>query len=96
LFGISGTAPVIAGYTCFVFLQIWLSEHLFLFLYFNAISGLFGHLAVGHINFILIILLGGSAAIWGFDRSPFIEEDKNNVFRKRVQNTFYNLTFLMD
>jgi len=64
-------------------------------LIFNAISGLFGHLAVGHINFILIILLGGSAAIGALIGPYLLKKIKTGVLEKWFKILFISLTSLM-
>jgi len=82
LFGVSGGAPVAAGLYILGFpANIVIGTSIFV-LFFNAVSGLFGHLAVGHINFILIILLGGSAAIGALIGPRLLKRIKADVLDK--------------
>ena len=82
LFGVSGGAPVAAGlYTLGFPANIVIGTSVFV-LFFNAVSGLFGHLAVGHINFILIILLGGSAAIGALIGPRLLKRIKAEILDK--------------
>jgi uncharacterized protein len=82
LFGVSGGAPVAAGLYILGFpANIVIGTSVFV-LFFNAVSGLFGHLAVGHINFILIILLGGSAAIGALLGPRLLKRIKADVLEK--------------
>ena len=95
LFGVSGTAPVIAGLYMLRFpAKMVIGTSVFV-LIFNAISGLFGHLAVGHINFILIILLGGSAAIGALIGPQLLKKIKTDTLEKGFKILFISLTFLM-
>jgi hypothetical protein len=95
LFGVSGTAPVIAGLYMLRFPANMVIGTSVFVLIFNAISGLFGHLAVGHINFILIILLGGSAAIGALIGPHLLKKIKTDVLEKGFKILFISLTFLM-
>jgi hypothetical protein len=63
-------------------------------LFFNAVSGLIGHLAVGHINFILIILLGGSAAIGALIGPRLLKRIKTDVLDKGFKIFVISLTVL--
>jgi uncharacterized membrane protein YfcA len=82
LFGISGGAPVATGLYILGFpAKLVIGTSVFV-LFFNAVSGLFGHLAVGHINFILIILLGGSAAIGALLGPRLLKRIKADVLDK--------------
>lgn len=61
----------------------------------DGFSGLFGHLAVGHINFILIILLGGSAAIGALIGPRLLKRIKTDVLDKWFKIIFIILLTLM-
>ena len=94
LFGISGTLPVITGLYILRFpAKMVIGTSVFV-LIFNAVSGLFGHLAVGHINFILIILLGGSAAIGALIGPRLLKRIKTNVLDKGFKIFVISLTVL--
>ncbi|WP_036877030.1 sulfite exporter TauE/SafE family protein [Xylanibacter oryzae] len=82
LFGISGTFPIIMGLYMLRFPANMVIGTSVFVLFFNAISGLFGHFAVGHINFILIILLGGSAAIGALIGPSLLKRIKADVLDK--------------
>ena len=79
LFGISGTLPVIMGLYMLRFPANMVIGTSVFVLFFNAVSGLFAHFAVGHINFILIILLGGSAAIGALIGPSLLKRIKTGV-----------------
>ena len=95
LFGISGTAPVIAGLYMLRFPANMVIGTSVFVLFFNAVSGSFGHLAVGHINFILIILLGGSAAIGALIGPRLLKRIKADVLDKWFKIIFTILLTLM-
>ena len=95
LFGVSGTLPVIIGLFILGFPANMVIGTSVFVLFFNAISGLFGHLAVGHINFILIILLGGSAAIGALVGPKLLKKIKTDVLETGFKILFISLTFLM-
>ena len=95
LFGISGTLPVITGLYILGFPANMVIGTSVFVLIFNAISGLFGHLAVGHINFILIILLGGSAAIGAQIGPHLLKKIKADALEKIFGIVFISLTILM-
>jgi uncharacterized membrane protein YfcA len=95
LFGVSGGAPVATGLYILGFpANIVIGTSVFV-LFFNAVSGLFGHLAVGHINFILIILLGGSAAIGALIGPRLLKRIKADVLDKWFKIIFTILLTLM-
>lgn len=95
LFGVSGTPPVIAGLYILGFpVNIVIGTSIFV-LFFNAVSGLFGHFVVGHINFILIILLGGSAAIGALIGPRLLKRIKTDVLDKGFKIFFMCLAILM-
>jgi uncharacterized membrane protein YfcA len=95
LFGVSGTLPVIIGLYILDFpTNIVIGTSVFV-LFFNAISGLFGHLAVGHINFTLILLLGGSAAIGALIAPSLLKRIKTDVLDKGFRILIISLTILM-
>ncbi len=61
LFGVSGTAPVISGlYLLGLPATVVVGTSVFV-LFFNALSGLAGHLMLGRLNLTLLICLGGGA-----------------------------------
>jgi uncharacterized protein len=95
LFGVSGTLPVIIGLYILGFPANMVIGTSVFVLFFNAISGLFGHLAVGHINFILIILLGGSAAIGALIGPKLLKKIKTDVLDKVFKIFVISLTILM-
>jgi uncharacterized membrane protein YfcA len=95
LFGVSGTLPVIIGLYILGFPANMVIGTSVFVLFFNAISGLFGHLAVGHINFILIILLGGSAAIGALVGPKLLKKIKTDVLDKVFKIFVISLTILM-
>jgi uncharacterized protein len=82
LFGISGTLPVIMGLYMLRFPANMVIGTSVFVLIFNAVSGLFGHFAVGHINYILIILLGGSAAIGALIGPSLLKRINTDVLDK--------------
>jgi uncharacterized protein len=95
LFGVSGGAPVATGLYILGFpANIVIGTSVFV-LFFNAVSGLFGHLAVGHINFTLIILLGGSAAIGALIGPRLLKRIKADVLDKWFKIIFTILLILM-
>jgi uncharacterized protein len=95
LFGVSGGAPVASGlYILGYPANIVIGTSVFV-LFFNAVSGLFGHLAVGHINFILIFLLGGSAAIGALIGPRLLKRIKADVLDKWFKIIFTILLTLM-
>jgi uncharacterized protein len=95
LFGVSGTLPVITGLYILGFPANMVIGTSVFVLFFNAFSGLFGHLAVGHINFMLIILLGGSAAIGALIGPHFLKKIKTDVLEKIFGIFFIILAILM-
>ena len=95
LFGVSGTLPVIIGLYILGFPANMVIGTSVFVLFFNAISGLFGHLAVGHVNFILIILLGGSAAIGALVGPKLLKKIKTDVLDKVFKIFVISLTILM-
>ncbi len=95
LFGISGTLPVIVGLYMLGFPAPMVIGTSVFVLIFNAISGLFGHFAVGHINFILIILLGGSAAIGALIGPHLLKKIKADALEKIFEIVIISLTILM-
>ena len=95
LFGISGTLPVIIGLFLIGFPANMVIGTSVFVLFFNAISGLFGHLAVGHINYILIILLGGSAAIGALTGPKLLKKIKSDILDKVFKILVISLTILM-
>ena len=95
LFGVSGGAPVAAGlYTLGFPAKIVIGTSVFV-LFFNGVSGLFGHMAVGHINFTLIILLGGSAAIGALIGPRLLKRIKADVLDKWFKIILTILLLLM-
>jgi hypothetical protein len=95
LFGVSGTLPVIIGLYILDFpTPIVIGTSVFV-LFFNAISGLFGHLAAGHINFTLIILLGGSAAIGALIGPRLLKRIKTDALDKVFKIIVISLTIFM-
>jgi uncharacterized protein len=95
LFGVSGTLPVIIGLYILGFpTNIVIGTSVFV-LFFNAVSGLFGHLAAGHINFTLILLLGGSAAIGAMIGPGLLKKIKTNVLDQGFKILIISLTLLM-
>jgi hypothetical protein len=95
LFGVSGTLPVIIGLFILGFPANMVIGTSVFVLFFNAISGLFGHLAVGHVNFLLIILLGGSAAIGALIGPKLLKKIKTDVLDKVFKIFVISLTILM-
>jgi len=66
LFGTSGTASIVAGlYILGLPVTVVVGTSVLVVL-FNAVSGLIGHLIVGQLNPILILLLGSGSVIGGF------------------------------
>lgn len=94
LFGVSGTLPVITGLYILRFPANMVIGTSVFVLFFNAVSGLFGHIAVGHINFILIILLGGSAAIGALIGPRLMKRIKTDVLDKGFKIFVIGLTIL--
>lgn len=95
LFGISGTLPVIMGLYMLRFPANMVIGTSVFVLFFNAVSGLFGHFAVGHINFMLIMLLGGSAAIGALIGPSLLKRIKTDVLDKGFRIFVIILTVLM-
>jgi uncharacterized protein len=82
LFGVSGTAPVISGlYLLHLPVQTVIGTSVFVLL-FNAFSGLFGHLAFGHIDLTLILLLGGGAALGSCIGPKLLGRIKNDLLER--------------
>jgi len=94
LFGVSGTPPVIAGLYKLRFpVRLVIGTSIFI-LFFNAVSGLLGHLVVGHINLTLIILLGGGAAVGARMGPDLLKKIKNDVLDKIFRIFFICLSIL--
>jgi len=82
LFGVSGSAPVAAGLYILGFPTNMVIGTSVFVLFFNAVSGLFGHMAVGHINLKLAILLGGSAGIGALIGPILLKTIKTDIIDK--------------
>ena len=95
LYGVSGTLPLIAGLYKLGFPATMVIGTSIFVLILNAISGLFGHFAVGHINFILIILLGGGAALGAQIGPNLLKKIKADALKKIFGIVFISLTILM-
>jgi uncharacterized protein len=95
LYGVSGTLPVIAGLYKLGFPATMVIGTSIFVLILNAISGLFGHFAVGHINFILIILLGAGAALGTQIGPNLLKKIKADALKKIFGIVFISLTILM-
>jgi len=82
LFGVSGTPPVIAGlYIMGLPATMVVGTSVFVLL-FNAISGLFGHLALGQINLMLTLFLALGAAAGAFLGPRFLGRIKTPTLEK--------------
>lgn len=95
LFGISGTPPVIAGLYILGFPAATVVGTSVFVLLFNAVSGLIGHLMLGHFNLILILPLGCGAAIGAFVGPKFLSKIKTSTLERVYGPIFISITIAL-